>query len=91
MALIAASAGVAALAAPTVAQAATVGASTPFTSLEAESGTPLGGASTAALTAPPTTRFSSAALEASATPTSTSPAPARACSGPTPPASRSAS
>ncbi|WP_084701829.1 discoidin domain-containing protein [Streptacidiphilus anmyonensis] len=45
--------------------AATVGATTPFTSLEAESGTLLGGASTVSLTAAPTTQYSSPALEAS--------------------------
>ena len=45
--------------------AASVGATTPFTSLEAEAGTLLGGASTVSLTAAPTTQYSSAALEAS--------------------------
>jgi hypothetical protein len=45
--------------------AASVGATTTFTSMEAESGALLGGAATVALTAPPTTQFSSAALEAS--------------------------
>ncbi|MFI5912592.1 discoidin domain-containing protein [Dactylosporangium sp. NPDC051541] len=47
------------------AQAATVGATTPFTSYEAEVGTLGGGATTVALTAAPTTQYSSAALEAS--------------------------
>ncbi|WP_194919773.1 galactose-binding domain-containing protein [Catenulispora rubra] len=45
--------------------AASVGASQGFTSMEAESGTLLGGASAVSLTAPPTTEYSSAALEAS--------------------------
>ena len=45
--------------------AAAVGANQGFTSLEAEAGTLLGGASTVSLTAPPTTEYSSAALEAS--------------------------
>jgi hypothetical protein len=45
--------------------AASVGASQGFTSMEAESGTLLGGASAVTLTAPPTTEYSSAALEAS--------------------------
>ena len=44
---------------------ASVGASTPFTSYEAESGTVGGGASVVSLTAPPTTQYSSPALEAS--------------------------
>ncbi len=42
-----------------------VGASTPFTTYEAEAGTLGGGASVVALTAPPTTQFSSPQLEAS--------------------------
>lgn len=42
-----------------------IGALTPFTTFEAEQGSLLGGASIVALTAPPTTLFSSAALEAS--------------------------
>ncbi|ACU73201.1 coagulation factor 5/8 type domain protein [Catenulispora acidiphila DSM 44928] len=50
---------------PVTAAAAAVGASQGFTSLEAESGTLVGGASGVALTAPPTTEYSSAALEAS--------------------------
>jgi hypothetical protein len=47
------------------ASAATVGATTPFTSYEAESGTLGGGATAVSLTAAPTTKYSSAALEAS--------------------------
>jgi hypothetical protein len=47
------------------AAAATVGATTPFTSYEAEAGTLAGGAGTVSLTAAPTTQYSSAALEAS--------------------------
>jgi hypothetical protein len=47
------------------ASAATVGATTPFTSYEAEAGTLGGGASVVALTASPTTRYSSPQLEAS--------------------------
>src|SRR5882757_2953100 len=47
------------------AAAATVGATTPFTSYEAESGTLGGGATTVSLTTAPTTKFSSAPLEAS--------------------------
>ncbi|MEV4512611.1 carbohydrate-binding protein [Dactylosporangium sp. NPDC049525] len=43
----------------------TAGATTPFTSYEAESGTPGGGATTLSLTAAPTTQYSSPALEAS--------------------------
>ncbi|MET0331260.1 MAG: RICIN domain-containing protein [Dyella sp.] len=42
-----------------------IGATTPFTSYEAESGTLSGGASVVALTAPPQTKFSSPELEAS--------------------------
>jgi hypothetical protein len=42
-----------------------VGATTPFVSYEAEAGNIGGGASVVSLTAPPTTQFSSAALEAS--------------------------
>jgi alpha-1,3-glucanase-like protein/copper-binding protein NosD len=53
-----------ALAVPS-ASAATIGATTPFTSYEAEAGTLGGGATAVSLTAAPTTRFSSAALEAS--------------------------
>ncbi|WP_345141821.1 carbohydrate-binding protein [Dactylosporangium darangshiense] len=54
------------LAAAPPAPAATVaGATTPFASLEAEAGTPGGGAGTVALTAAPTTQYSSPALEAS--------------------------
>ncbi|MEV4350017.1 right-handed parallel beta-helix repeat-containing protein [Actinoplanes sp. NPDC049596] len=45
--------------------AAAAGASTPFTSFEAEAGTTNNGASTVSLTASPTTEFSSPALEAS--------------------------
>lgn len=45
--------------------AAAVGAATPFISYEAEAGTLLGGASVVSLTSPPTTQYSSAALEAS--------------------------
>jgi hypothetical protein len=44
---------------------AVVGATTPFTSLEAENGTLGGGASVVYLTNPPTTQFSSPVLEAS--------------------------
>lgn len=44
---------------------ATVGATTPFTSLEAESGTLAGGASIQSLTSAPTTPYSSPQLEAS--------------------------
>jgi Right handed beta helix region len=47
------------------ASAATVGATTPFTSYEAEAGTLGGGATVVSLTAAPTTQYSSAALEAS--------------------------
>jgi hypothetical protein len=47
------------------ASAATVGATTPFTSYEAEAGTLGGGATAVSLTAAPTTQYSSAALEAS--------------------------
>jgi alpha-1,3-glucanase-like protein/carbohydrate binding protein with CBM6 domain len=42
-----------------------VGATTPFTSVEAESGTLAGGAAVVSLTSPPTTEFSSPQLEAS--------------------------
>ncbi|GAA2371858.1 carbohydrate-binding protein [Dactylosporangium salmoneum] len=48
-----------------VSAATTAGATTPFTSLEAEAGTLAGGASTVALTSAPTTQYSSPALEAS--------------------------
>ena len=44
---------------------ALVGATTPFTSYEAENGTPGGGATVVALTSPPTTQYSSPELEAS--------------------------
>ena len=44
---------------------ASAGATTAFTTYEAEAGTPGGGAGTVSLTAPPTTQYSSAALEAS--------------------------
>src|SRR6267154_3969491 len=44
---------------------ATVGATTPFTCLEAEAGTPGGGATVVSLTAAPTTPYSRPALEAS--------------------------
>ncbi|HEY2057476.1 MAG TPA: carbohydrate-binding protein [Amycolatopsis sp.] len=44
---------------------AAAGATTPFTSYEAESGTPGGGASVVSLTSAPTTQYSSPALEAS--------------------------
>jgi hypothetical protein len=44
---------------------ALVGATTPFTSYEAENGTPGGGAAVVALTSPPTTQYSSPELEAS--------------------------
>jgi hypothetical protein len=47
------------------ATAATVGATTPFASYEAEAGTLGGGATTVSVTAAPTTQYSSAALEAS--------------------------
>lgn len=47
------------------ATAATAGASTPFTSYEAEAGVLGGGAGTVSLTSAPTTQYSSAALEAS--------------------------
>ncbi|HEX4704991.1 MAG TPA: RICIN domain-containing protein [Pseudonocardiaceae bacterium] len=47
------------------AHAAAAGATTPFTSYEAEAGTLGGGASVVSLTSAPTTQFSSAALEAS--------------------------
>jgi parallel beta-helix repeat protein len=47
------------------ASAASVGARTPFTSYEAETGTLGGGATAVSVTAPPTTQYSSAALEAS--------------------------
>jgi hypothetical protein len=46
-------------------QPAGVGATTPFVSYEAEAGNIGGGASIVSLTAPPTTQYSSAALEAS--------------------------
>ena len=54
--------------APTTVKAAaasSVGATTSFTSYEAEAGTLGGGASVVSLTAPPTTQYSSAVLEAS--------------------------
>jgi len=54
-----------ALTLPPAAQAATIGATTPFTSYEAESGTLGGGATAVSVTAAPTTQYSSAALEAS--------------------------
>src|SRR5882757_9075774 len=44
---------------------ATVGATTPFTSVEAESGKLGGGAAVVTLTSAPTTQYSSAELEAS--------------------------
>ncbi|MFC4036609.1 right-handed parallel beta-helix repeat-containing protein [Streptomyces polygonati] len=47
------------------ATAATVGATTPFTSYEGEAGTLGGGATAVSVTAAPTTQYSSAALEAS--------------------------
>jgi hypothetical protein len=47
------------------AAAGNAGATTPFTSYEAEAGTLGGGASVVSLTSPPTTQYSSAALEAS--------------------------
>lgn len=50
---------------PIVPAAAAVGATTPFTSYEAESGALGGGASVVSLTSAPTTQYSSAALEAS--------------------------
>ncbi|WP_432840881.1 carbohydrate-binding protein [Dactylosporangium sp. CA-092794] len=50
---------------PAPAATSTAGATTPFTSFEAEAGTLSGGASTVALTTAPTTQYSSAALEAS--------------------------
>ncbi|WP_432992543.1 galactose-binding domain-containing protein [Dactylosporangium sp. CA-233914] len=50
---------------PAPAATVTAGATTPFTSYEAEAGTPGGGATTVSLTAAPTTQYSSAALEAS--------------------------
>ncbi|MYS19492.1 Right handed beta helix region, partial [Streptomyces sp. DvalAA-14] len=53
------------IAAAPAATAATVGATTPFTTYEAEAGTLGGGAGTVSLTAAPTTQYSSAALEAS--------------------------
>ncbi|MER7004210.1 carbohydrate-binding protein [Dactylosporangium sp. NPDC000555] len=60
-------AGALLLAAPPAPAAAgpAAGASTPFTSYEAEAGTPGGGATTVSLTAAPTTQYSSPALEAS--------------------------
>jgi hypothetical protein len=61
-----AAAAPAAPAAPAAAAVASAGATTPFTSLEAESGTTLlAGASAVSLTSAPTTQYSSAALEAS--------------------------
>lgn len=48
-----------------IAAAATTGATTPFTSYEAEAGSLGGGASVVSLTSAPTTQYSSAALEAS--------------------------
>ncbi|WP_433086540.1 carbohydrate-binding protein [Dactylosporangium sp. CA-052675] len=62
---VAALVGTALAVASTPAQAATAGATTPFTSYEAEAGTLGGGATTVGLTAAPTTQYSSAALEAS--------------------------
>ncbi|MFG2819144.1 carbohydrate-binding protein [Kitasatospora sp. NPDC048365] len=47
------------------AASSTVGATTAFTGFEAEAGTPGGGAAVTAVTVAPTTRYSSAALEAS--------------------------
>ncbi|GAA3304787.1 carbohydrate-binding protein [Dactylosporangium vinaceum] len=58
-------AGAALVIAAPPAHAATAGATTPFTSYEAEAGALGGGASTVALTAAPATQYSSAALEAS--------------------------
>ncbi len=52
-------------AAPAPNAAAAAGATTPFRSYEAEAGTLGGGATVAALTAPPATRYASATLEAS--------------------------
>ncbi|MGI5238980.1 carbohydrate-binding protein [Dactylosporangium sp. CA-139066] len=51
--------------APPAPAATVAGATTPFTSYEAEAGTLSGGAGTVALTAAPTTQYSSPALEAS--------------------------
>ncbi|MFD4605713.1 carbohydrate-binding protein [Streptomyces sp. NPDC058464] len=48
-----------------VARSAAVGAATPFSVYEAESGTPGGGAAVRSLTSAPTSQYSSAALEAS--------------------------
>ncbi|RAG85916.1 coagulation factor 5/8 type domain-containing protein [Streptacidiphilus pinicola] len=60
------SAGLAAVgAAPAVSAAAPAGATVPFTSLEGEAGTLAGGASVVSLSSPPTTQYSSAAVEAS--------------------------
>ncbi|HEY4454330.1 MAG TPA: hypothetical protein VGN81_08470 [Pseudonocardiaceae bacterium] len=50
---------------PATTQAATAGATTPFTSYEAEAGTVSGGASVVSLASAPTTQYSSPALEAS--------------------------
>jgi hypothetical protein len=58
-------AGAAAPVHPAMPHAATASATTPFTSYEAEAGTVSGGASVVSLTSAPTTRYSSAALEAS--------------------------
>ncbi|RKE17416.1 discoidin domain-containing protein [Streptomyces sp. TLI_171] len=64
-ALLAGGAVLPAVTASTAAAADTAGATLPFTQFEAEAGTPVGGATTVALTAAPTTQYSSAALEAS--------------------------
>lgn len=61
----AALAGTAWLSSAPAAHAATVGATTPFTSYQAEAGTLGGGASVVSLTSAPTTEYSSPALEAS--------------------------
>jgi hypothetical protein len=52
-------------AAPAASKATTAGATTPFTSYEAEAGTLGGGATKVSQTSAPTTKYSSAALEAS--------------------------
>ena len=64
-ALLAASALVPLAATQAVAATSTAGATLPFTSLEAEAGTLVGGATAVSLTAAPTTQYSSPAVEAS--------------------------
>jgi F5/8 type C domain/Carbohydrate binding module (family 6)/Abnormal spindle-like microcephaly-assoc'd, ASPM-SPD-2-Hydin len=64
-ALLTGTALVASATAPAAAATGTAGATLPFTSYEAEAGSLGGGASVVSLTSPPTTQYSSAAVEAS--------------------------